>query len=52
MCVLPVWGFWWILPLVLMLICFGFFFVMRRSRSAGHGCMCTAGHRSTPDEAR
>jgi hypothetical protein len=52
MCALPVWGFWWVFPLVGMLVCLAFFLVMLRSGRAGHGCMGMGGHRSTRDEAR
>jgi hypothetical protein len=52
MCALLLPGFWWVFPLVGMLICLGFFLVMFRSGSAGHGCMGMRGHRSPRDEAR
>ena len=52
MCALLVSGFWWVFPLVGMLICLAFFLVMLRSGRAGHGCMGMGRHRSTTDEAR
>jgi len=52
MCAWPVWSVWWGVPLVGMLICLAFFFLMCRSGSAGHGCMGMGGHRSTKNESR
>ena len=40
------WGFWWILPLVGLLICLGFLVLAFRLMSTGHGFMCMGGHRS------
>ncbi|HKW03273.1 MAG TPA: hypothetical protein VJN96_25840 [Vicinamibacterales bacterium] len=52
MCALLLPGVWWIFPLVGMLICLGFFLVMLRSWSTGHGCMGMHRHRATHDEAK
>ncbi len=41
-------GFWWILPLIAFVMCFGF--VMLRFLGPGHGFMCMGGHRTPRDE--
>jgi hypothetical protein len=39
------WGFWWILPLIGLLICLGLLVVAFRFMSTGRGFMCMGGHR-------
>jgi hypothetical protein len=41
----PMWGFWWIVPLVGFLICLVFIVAAARL-VGGHGFMCMADHRS------
>ncbi len=41
----PLWGFWWILPLIGLLICLGLLVVAFRFMSTGRGFMCMGGHR-------
>lgn len=43
----PMWGFWWIFPLIGMLVCLAFFVMMFRVMSTGRGAMCMGmgGHR-------
>jgi hypothetical protein len=40
------WSFWWILPLIGMLVCAAFFFLMMRGLASGRGFMCMGGHPS------
>jgi hypothetical protein len=40
----PMWGFWWILPLVGLLVCVGLFVAALRFLIAGRGCLCMGGH--------
>ena len=44
MCGPLLWGFWWILPLVGMVMCLGF---MAFRLGTGHGFMCMGGHPGT-----
>jgi hypothetical protein len=39
------WGFWWILPLIGLLICLGLLVAAFRFMSTGRGFMCMGGHR-------
>jgi len=39
----PMWGFWWIFPLVGMLLCLTFLVVVVRALGAGRGFMCLGG---------
>jgi len=41
----PMWDFWWILPLIGLLICLGLLVVAFRFMSTGRGFMCMGGHR-------
>jgi hypothetical protein len=46
------WSFWWIFPLIGMLVCLTFFVMMVRVMVTGRGAMCMGGHRGTErDEA-
>jgi len=38
------WRFWWIFPLLGLLICAAFAFAMIRAMSGGRGFMCMGGH--------
>ncbi|MBI4635650.1 MAG: hypothetical protein HY727_04810 [Candidatus Rokubacteria bacterium] len=40
----PMWGFWWIFPLLGLLICLVFVVAIVRSMSGGRGFMCMGGH--------
>lgn len=42
----PMSGFWWILPLIGLAICLGFFVMAFRFMSTGRGFLCMGGHRS------
>ena len=46
----PMWGFWWIFPLIGFTICLVFVIVMVRAMSGGRGFMCMGGHERGPDE--
>lgn len=49
----PMWGFWWILPLVGLFVCLAFLVMMVRFMSTGRGFMCMGGHRGIAnDETR
>ncbi len=41
---MPMWGFWWIFPLVGFLACLAFLVMMFRFMSTGRGFMCMSGH--------
>jgi hypothetical protein len=41
------WGFWWIFPLIGMLVCLTFFVLMFRFMSTGRGLMCMGGRHGT-----
>lgn len=43
----PMWGFWWIFPLIGMLFCFAFAMLAFRFLSTGRGFMCMGGHQPT-----
>jgi len=48
----PMWGFWWIFPLIGMLFCLTFAILAFRFLSTGRGFMCMGGHQATQiDEA-
>jgi hypothetical protein len=38
------WGGWWILPMIGMVVCMGFMAVMMWAMMRGHGFMCMGGH--------
>ena len=42
----PMWGFWWIFPIVGMVVCVVFVIAMVRGMSGGRGFMCMGGHRN------
>jgi hypothetical protein len=42
----PMWGFWWIFPLIGVLVCLAMMFVAFRFMSTGRGFMCMGGHRA------
>ena len=46
----PMWGFWWIFPLIGFAICLVFVMAMVRAMSGGRGFMCMGGHGHGPDE--
>ena len=37
-------SFWWVVPLIAMLMCLGFLFIAFRFAGARHGYMCMGGH--------
>lgn len=41
-------SFWWIFPLIAMLVCLGFLFMAFRFASTRHACMCMGGHHGQP----
>ncbi len=41
----PVSGFWWIFPIIALLVCLAFMFVAFRFMSTGRGFTCVGGHR-------
>jgi hypothetical protein len=47
----PMWGFWWIFPVMGLLLCLALFVIVARAISTGHGVMCLGGHRGAgPDD--
>ena len=40
----PMWGFWWIFPLIGLLICLSFLVMAFRFMSTGRGLMCMGEH--------
>lgn len=46
----PMWGFWWVLPLMGFLMCLVFAVVMARVMTGGRGFGCMGGHRSQTDD--
>lgn len=44
-------SFWWIVPLVGMLMCLGFLIIASRFSTVVHGGMCMGGHRGTRNNA-
>lgn len=40
----PMWGFWWIFPVIGLAICLTFFVMMIRAVSGGGRFMCMGGH--------
>jgi hypothetical protein len=38
------WGFWWIFPLIGLLLCLAFVAMMMRGMMGGRGFMCMGGH--------
>ncbi len=48
MCGPFLWGFWWVFPLVGLVMCLGMMLMMSRHAGAGHGGMCMGGPRRTP----
>lgn len=44
----PMWGFWWIFPLIGLTIAAVFVWAMIRAMSRGGGFMCMGGHRTEP----
>lgn len=43
----PMWGVWWIFPLIGMLLCFTFLVLAVRFVATGRGFMCMGGHQAT-----
>lgn len=41
---MPMWGFWWIVPLIGFLVCLAFLVMAIRFMSTGRGFMCMGGH--------
>jgi hypothetical protein len=41
-------SYWWIFPLLGMLICLGFLIFLARFASTGRGCMWMGGHHGAP----
>ena len=41
------WGFWWVMPLMGLLLCIVVMAVMVRAMRGGHGFACMGGHPST-----
>ena len=46
----PMWGFWWIFPVIGLAICFMFFVMMVRMMSGGSRFMCMGPHRDDGEE--
>lgn len=46
----PMWGFWWILPLIGLFICLAFLVMAFRFMSTGRGFMCMGGHHGTGND--
>jgi hypothetical protein len=46
----PMWGFWWIFPLIGLFICFLFLFVIARVLTGGGHFMCMGPHNHDSDE--
>ena len=44
------WGFWWVFPLLGMLLCFAFMLIAVRVLGAGHGVMCMGRGHSRGDD--
>ena len=47
----PMWGFWWIFPLIGLTFCLLFIVLMVRAMSGGGRFMCMGGHQHESDEA-
>jgi hypothetical protein len=47
----PMWGFWWVVPLIGLLVCLAFLVMAIRFMSTGRGFMCMGGHRAMGDDA-
>ena len=46
----PMWGFWWIFPVIGLLICFLFVMVVVRTIASGDRFMCMGPHQRDSDE--
>lgn len=46
----PMWGFWWIFPLLALAFCAFFIVLVVRGLSGGGRFMCMGGHGHGPDE--
>lgn len=46
----PMWGFWWIFPVIGLAFCLFFIVLMVRAMSGGARSMCMGGHDHGPDE--
>ena len=46
----PMWGFWWIFPVIGLLICFLFLVVVVRTVTSGGRFMCMGPHQHEGDE--
>jgi uncharacterized membrane protein len=40
----PMWGFWWIFPLIGFAVCLAFLVMLFRFITTGHGFACMSGH--------
>jgi hypothetical protein len=49
MCGPLLWGFWWIFPLMGLLVCLGFLVMAFRSAKRGRGFGCMGGHRGNTE---
>jgi hypothetical protein len=45
------WGFWWVVPLIGLLVCLAFLVMAVRFMSTGRAFMCMGGHRAMGDDA-
>ncbi len=51
MCGLFLWGFWWVFPLIALVMCLGCLIMMAlRFGSTGRGFGCMGGHCARPDD--
>ena len=46
----PMWGFWWVFPLLGVLVCLAFLVVAVRFMSTGRGFMCMGGRGGMGDD--
>jgi hypothetical protein len=44
------WGFWWVFPLIGLLVCLAFLVMAVRFKSTGCGFMCMGGHQGTAND--
>ena len=47
----PMWSFWWIVPLLGMLLCFTFMVLAARFLVTGRGLLCMGGSHGAPRDA-
>lgn len=47
---MPMWSFWWVVPLIGSLVCLAFLVMALRSMSTGRGFMCMGGHQGVGND--